>query len=201
MDELRERLLREGIAPAVVSRYIGELHDHLADLVAELSASGLSPTVARDTALRRLGDPAQLAAPMLADRRFRSIASRAPILAWFAAPLLALAGLAALLACATVLAARNGLPSADLGALAAISLLVAPLAIGWTIFADALRRRARLAWPALGIAATIALGAALQMQVDTVAVAVSLSAPAWPKLSVYAVLTFAPLLALRYRTI
>ncbi len=200
MHELRDRLLRAGIAPAAVDRYLGELRDHLDDLVDELTASGLSPTVARDTALHRLGDADRLAAPMLADRRFRSLASRAPLLAWCALPLLALAGLAVVLTIAVVAAVRTGLLSADLGALAGLLLLVAPIAIGWSLVADAIRRRAPLRWPLAGIALTIALGAALQLQVDAGAIAVSLTAPAWPQLAVYGLLTLVPLALSRLRT-
>jgi len=193
MHELRDRLLRSGIAPAMVDRYVGELRDHLDDIVDELTAAGLPPAEARDAALLRLGAAEHLAAPMLADHRFRSFASRAPLLAWLALPLLAQAGLAALLTTIVVLAARNGLPPGDIGAIAGLLLLLAPIAIGWSLVAGAWRRRTALAWPALGIAATIVLGAALNLQIDPTAIAVSLATPALPQLALYALLTLAPL--------
>jgi hypothetical protein len=111
-----------------------------------------------------------------------------------------LAGLAALLAVAIVVAVRSGMPPADLGALAGLLLLVAPIAIGWGLAADALRRRATLLWPLLGICATIAFGAALQLQVDAGAISLSVSAPAWPQLLVNGLLTLLPLAFSRFRT-
>lgn len=201
MRELRERLLRAGISPRAVDRYVSELQDHFDDLVDDLTADGLSPAVAQHIALRRLGDPDQLVVPMLADRHFRSLASRAPMLAWCALPLLGLASVAALLTVSIVVAVRNGLPPADLGALAGVLLLLAPIAIGWGLAVDAFRRRATLMWPALGIACTIGLGAALQLQVDATAIAVSLATPAWPQLVVYGLLTFVPLTVFRFRIV
>ncbi len=38
---LRERLLRAGISPGHASRYVTELREHLADLVAQERTSGL----------------------------------------------------------------------------------------------------------------------------------------------------------------
>jgi hypothetical protein len=201
MDELREVLLRAGISPSATSRYLDELRDHFDDLIAELMASGLSHTVARDIALRRLGDEHQLAAPMLADPRFRSIASRTPLLAWIGVPLLALVGLAVVCAIAVVVAVRSGVPSGYSGAVAAFLLLIVPIAIGWLISADAFRRRATPFWPSLGIASTIALGAAVKMEIDSSAIAVSVAVPAWPQLAVYALLTFVPLVLTQLRDI
>jgi hypothetical protein len=41
-DELRERLLRAGVAPRHVRRYLRELSEHLADLRAEEERAGKS---------------------------------------------------------------------------------------------------------------------------------------------------------------
>ena len=53
--ELRERLLRAGVAPRHVRRYLTELHEHWSDLVAEEQRSGRSRTEAEAVALARLG--------------------------------------------------------------------------------------------------------------------------------------------------
>lgn len=192
MRELREHLLRSGIAPATVKRYLGELHDHYEEVVFDLAAAGLSHTAACDIAWRRLGTVDELSASLIADPRFRSIASRAPLAAWVGLPLLAMISLIALLASAIVLGVRHGFPVAELRGGAIILLLVAPVVSGWAISADARRRRANWLWPAAGIAATITLGAATKLQIDVDSIAVALAVPAWPKLAAYAILTFFP---------
>jgi len=42
-DELRERLLRGGVAPRHVRRYLRELGDHLSDLKVDESSAGRCP--------------------------------------------------------------------------------------------------------------------------------------------------------------
>jgi hypothetical protein len=56
LRELRERLLRAGIAPRHVWRYLRELTEHLADLRTEEIAAGHSPAEAENAALARLGN-------------------------------------------------------------------------------------------------------------------------------------------------
>jgi hypothetical protein len=50
-DKLRERLLRAGVAPRHVHRYLNELSDHLADLTAEEERDGRNPGDAESAAL------------------------------------------------------------------------------------------------------------------------------------------------------
>src|SRR5215471_13593462 len=69
-DELREQLLRGGIAPRHVRRYIAELEDHLNELRAEEASEA--------AALARLGTAEGLAKPMLDRREFRSWTARVP---------------------------------------------------------------------------------------------------------------------------
>ena len=54
-NELRERLLRAGVAPRHVRRYLKELADHLADLREEEKVAGRSLQDAESAALARLG--------------------------------------------------------------------------------------------------------------------------------------------------
>jgi hypothetical protein len=77
-DALRERLLRAGIAPRHVRRYVGELRDHLDDLVREETADGASRGAAEIKARTRLGNDEDLAEVMLARPELRSIAARYP---------------------------------------------------------------------------------------------------------------------------
>jgi hypothetical protein len=77
-DQLRERLLRAGIAPRHVRRYIAELRDHFDDLAREEMAAGAAPTLAQSRARSRLGSDDALADVMLARPGMRSISARYP---------------------------------------------------------------------------------------------------------------------------
>jgi hypothetical protein len=77
-EPLRERLLRAGIAPRHVRRYLRELTEHLADLTAEQRAAGYDDDNAAIRARALLGDDAELAAAMEEQPGFRSIAARFP---------------------------------------------------------------------------------------------------------------------------
>ena len=77
-EQLRERLLRAGIAPRHVKRYVAELGDHFDDLVREEAAKGLTRDAARDAARARIGADDALAAVMLARPDFRSLTARFP---------------------------------------------------------------------------------------------------------------------------
>ena len=77
-DALREKLLREGVAPRNVRRYLTELREHLADLTARERAEGHD---ARESAIRAraaLGDDDTLGRAMLARPGARSLSARAP---------------------------------------------------------------------------------------------------------------------------
>jgi hypothetical protein len=167
--ELRERLLRAGIAPRHVHRYISELTDHLADLTAEEQSRGLSPSDAHSTALLRLGNPDTLAHAIIAQPRLHSLAARAPWAVFALAPLLSLA--AFWLASLTLLwygwqIFLPGAPTPFATAPGPHHLLDprnvyfqldralffgAPLIIGWTTALTAARQRLTPAWPAAGL--------------------------------------------------
>ena len=77
-ESLRETLLRAGLAPAHVRRYLRELSEHFSDLVCEALETGLGLTEARTAARARLGVDEALAGAMLAERSLRSWTGRAP---------------------------------------------------------------------------------------------------------------------------
>jgi hypothetical protein len=77
-DSLRERLLLGGVAPRHVRRYLRELSEHLDDLTAQQHQAGYHGEDATIRARARLGGDDELAAAMLAQKRFRSWAARAP---------------------------------------------------------------------------------------------------------------------------
>ncbi len=76
--ELRERLLRAGVAPRHVRRYVAELADHFADLRAEEERAGRSRADAESAALIRLGGIDDLTRAMIEQRQFKSWCVRAP---------------------------------------------------------------------------------------------------------------------------
>src|SRR5487761_956450 len=92
LNELRERLLRAGVAPRHVRRYLAELADHLADLRAEEERAGRSRADAESAALIRLGGMDDLAKAMIEQRQVQSWCVRAPWAMFGLAPLFFLAG-------------------------------------------------------------------------------------------------------------
>jgi hypothetical protein len=78
LRNVRERLLREGVAPRHVNRYVTELRDHLTDLIERETKAGLAPTEARAKAMTVLGTESQLVQAMLDRGPRRSLAARAP---------------------------------------------------------------------------------------------------------------------------
>src|SRR5580658_5648263 len=91
-SELRERLLRAGVAPRHVRRYLTELGEHLADLTAEEERAGRSRAEAESAALIRLGSMDDLAKAMTGQRQFQSWSVRAPWATFGLAPIFFLAG-------------------------------------------------------------------------------------------------------------
>ena len=90
-DELREQLLRAGVAPRHVRRYLTELTDHLADLRREEMHSARNAGDAEVEAFARLGNMDDLAKAMIEQRQFQSWCARAPWAMFSLAPTLALA--------------------------------------------------------------------------------------------------------------
>lgn len=160
--ELRERLLRAGVAPRYVRRYLTELADHWDDLVAQEEYGGCSRANAEASALIRLGKVDDLAQAMLRQRRFQSWCTRAPWAMFGVAPVFALAGIY-LVACLILWSGWNiFLPGTDspftrLHGLAILYFgvgrlmyLGAPVFVGWGICALAARQRFNLLWPTMG---------------------------------------------------
>ena len=77
-EALREILLKGGIAPRHVRRYLAELTEHLDDLTAQQRAAGYDGEDAAIRARALLGEDPELAAAMLEQKSLRSITARAP---------------------------------------------------------------------------------------------------------------------------
>jgi hypothetical protein len=89
-DKLSERLLRAGIAPRHVRRYVGELRDHFDDLVREEIDGGATRDGAAAKALSRLGNNDDLVQAMLVRPGVRSMTARFPLVVFGFGPLLLL---------------------------------------------------------------------------------------------------------------
>ena len=164
--ELRERLLRAGVAPRHVRRYLAELSDHLVDLRVEEERAGLTRMEAESVALARLGRMEDLAGAMIDQRKFRSWCVRAPWAAFGLAPvfLLAAAWLISLLILWSgwqIFVPRSDTPFVRLDgadwrsiyyfAVGRVLFFGAPIFIGWGIGVIAARQRYQAAWPAAGL--------------------------------------------------
>lgn len=203
---LRERLLRAGLSPARVHRYVGELRDHLDDLTGELQQDGLPSAAAQAEAWRRLGSYRTLTLPLLVDRGARSLASRLPWLAFLVLPALAGLGFGALLIGGLIVATQQKdwlLLLPDIAAGLGIAWLAGTLAGAWLVQIWGMRHRAAVTWPLLGAAALAALGVAMQLSINLPQasrageIAISLVQPAPLPAVVMLALAALPLLAQR----
>jgi hypothetical protein len=163
--ELRERLLRAGIAPRHVRRYLAELTDHLGDLTAEEQRNGLARSAAESAALARLGDPESLAQAMIRQPQLRAWSARAPWAAFGLAPLVILAAAYAVALAILWTGWQWFLPGADTPfgnrttglayyyfSAGRALYYTAPLLVGWTISVTAARQRIQPPWPVFGFA-------------------------------------------------
>lgn len=77
-EALTEGLLRAGVAPRHVRRYVTELDEHLTDLIAEVRTSSLEPAAAIQRAETLLGGDEELVQAMLERAPRRSLTASAP---------------------------------------------------------------------------------------------------------------------------
>ncbi len=176
-ESLREKLLRAGIAPRHVRRYLKELRQHYDDLIAEEIAGGVTGDEARRVARARLGTDDELAAAMLGEPSLRSVSARCPWAVFSIVPLLTLVA-ALFLATVTemgflklhLLLVYGSAPS-NVHAPDWLKSMVAvwdatktyafPALVAALFSLVALRQRIRLGWLVPGIMATMVLGASV----------------------------------------
>lgn len=89
-EALEDRLLRGGIAPRHVKRYLRELEEHLSDITEAQAAAGHDAPTDASRARATLGPDDELACAMLKQRDFRSLSARFPWLVFCVFPVLAL---------------------------------------------------------------------------------------------------------------
>lgn len=174
-SELRERLLKAGVAPRHVRRYLKELSEHLADLRVEEARAGRSPKDAEAAALTRLGTMDELARAMIEQRKFQSWSARTPWAIFGLVPIAILVG-AYLIACLIlwtgwqIFLPWSPSPFVRIDGLAIFYFGVgrmlyfgAPILAGWGIALLAARQRFRTAWPAMGLVLVALLGCMSQV--------------------------------------
>lgn len=171
-ETLREILLRGGVAPVRVRRYLRELSEHLSDAVDAERKAGRSPDEARAAARARLGGDEALAEAMLAQPSLRSWTGRAPWATLVVGPflLLMLAWLVPALLVVLVMWPKHflhplplppaWLPPVD-EALFSLVQFGGPLLIGCGVALLAARQRSRVVWPLLGCAVIAVVGDSL----------------------------------------
>lgn len=170
-ENLKERLLRAGIAPRHVKRTLHELRDHYEDAVRHEKSKGSDDVAAAQNAWMRLGDEDALVRSIIARPELRSLPARfpklvfvaGPIAAWFGAIILTVLGIASIL---PILRSAGALPAlgtvppewshAPLLAVCFFYARVLPLLVGGVVIATAIRQRVTSHAPVFG-AALIAL--------------------------------------------
>ena len=182
-EELRERLLRAGVAPRHVRRYLAELGDHLADLKAEERSAGRSRAEAERVAMARLGGVDELAEAMIGQRELQSWSVRAPWAAFGVAPLLILAGawyfaLFLLWSGWHIFLPESSTPFVRLQGVEilyfGIGKLIffgAPILVGWGVGLMAARQRLKAVWPVVSLVLIALIGGTGQVHVSRTPVA------------------------------
>jgi hypothetical protein len=163
-ENLRERLLRAGVAPRHATRYLTELSEHLEDLTAEERLAGRDHEAAQRSALVRLGDIDCLAKTMIDRKEFRSWSHRVPWAVYCFGPLAALIGVNFLLLfLLSSLIDLYGSEAADhsmvvprwfspvWATITNLTLFLPPLLFGAVISFLAIRQRVRPEWPVVGL--------------------------------------------------
>jgi hypothetical protein len=175
--ELTERLLRAGVAPSHVQRYVRELRDHYTDLYQAEQARGMPPAAADQAARSKLGSDDALVESVLAQPALRSISSRYPALMYGVAPLLGwlVFGTLAVLALQNLaflymdaLLARVPLARLLRGIeIFAVTLVrLVPLLLSAAVLWSAARRRASARWPITGVVLLISAAASIAVVAD-----------------------------------
>lgn len=163
LNDLRERLLRAGVAPRHVRRYLTELADHLADLRADEERAGLGRADAEAAALMRLGEVDTLTKAMIEQRQLQSWCARAPWAVFSLGTLMVLA--VAYLVAGLILwtgwkiflpgSETPFVPIQGLSVLyfgvGKLDYFFAPVLIGWGIGLFAARQRSTPIWPVVGL--------------------------------------------------
>jgi hypothetical protein len=178
---LRERLLRAGVAPRHVRRYVSELTDHLEDLRAEEELASHTGRDAESAALARLGSIDSLADAMTSQRQFQSWSACALWAVFSIGPLVLLAAIYFIACCYLWCLWHAFLPGADtpfgnhgyVGPIYGFRNICfqagkffytdAPILAGWTILIIAGRQRMKAFWPIAGASLAVLIHSCAQI--------------------------------------
>ena len=182
-DEVAERLLRAGIAPRHVRRYVKELNDHVYDLAAMEERMGSDEQDALAHAQHMIGDTDMLTEAMVASGRFRSFTARAPWAVFGVFPPLAMVSFFVAMGILLAFAGWFGIPGfyfdtsgrlftppdwyVGLGlGITWFSNFLLPLLASSLIAFIAYRQRMPLGWPMASIFLIALMGAGLTSDID-----------------------------------
>jgi hypothetical protein len=188
---LRELLLKGGIAPRHVKRYLRELTEHLADLTEAQRDLGYDEADARVRARAALGPDAELADAMIRQRDFRSLSARFPWLVFgLMPPFVLLLGFLAVLIGAVLIGVASGAitplrgdhhPVAvplwyhwTVGGLVLAANFLVTTALAFLMVWIAQRQRLKPAWPLLGMAIILLMGMHGDFSADARRISISL---------------------------
>ncbi|MBV9548706.1 MAG: hypothetical protein JO256_03420, partial [Alphaproteobacteria bacterium] len=179
---LEDLLLRGGIAPRHVRRYLRELSEHLADLTQAQREAGFDADDAAARARAALGPDQDLADAMLKQRDFRSLSARFPWLVFgLMPPFLLILGFALVMFCAVLIGVKAGIIVPDHkphlpapswyhwtanGLMFAANFLITT-GLAFLLVWMAQRQRMKPLWPLLGMAVILFLGVHDAFDADT----------------------------------
>ncbi len=163
LETLGERLLRSGIAPRHVRRYLRELRDHYDDAVQGELQKGANRAAAEEVAANHLGDPERLLQSALARPELHSTVARYPRLVLGAGPTLLWV---AFFTAALFMSAEAATSLERMRAMYAMSIFFArvlPVALALGLFVIAYRQRLPLLWPIVGASIVAILAGTLDI--------------------------------------
>ena len=163
-EAVAETLLKGGVAPRHVRRYVRELDEHLDDLTAQQRAAGYDRDDAQVRARARLGEDSELAQAMLEQPGMRSWPARLPWLVFLLLPPVLTVAIGLLFYAAfyfvgdgaakinaVVPVPQDWLIGVSVTAMTAINVLAVPV-MAVLLVVLARRQRLKPLWPLLGIA-------------------------------------------------
>lgn len=165
--DLRDRLLRHGVARRHAHRCTLALSQHFKALREQCLEEGYAPDHAQLIAARRLGDIGQCAQAMLNATHLRSRFATAPFATLVLGPAIILTGVVFLsVSLLSMLCAVLSLATAQtLGSAIAVLLDgVLPVLCGWVVATIAIRQRIPAFWPVFALCLLAVLGSLINVE-------------------------------------